>query len=666
MRSGDKKIENQYNPVIDGLRALAVFAVIFYHAKLNFLGLDILKGGFLGVDIFFLISGYLISKIIFLQINNSNNFSFREFYIKRFKRIYPALLLTIFLSSMISLWIFSPRSLLDYAYQSISSILAISNIYFWITNNAYGAELSLFKPLMHTWSLSIEIQYYIFFPIFFIFICNFFKKNILKIVIFSTLISIFICEFLVYEMRSSFNFYIIFSRIFEFLCGTILFLISIRRKNTSDITKKGMNYLPFFGLIVVIASFFFFNDKDNLPSILSLIILIGVSIIILNSKKFILVNVFLSNKIIVYFGKISYSLYLFHFPLFAFARYIEFINNDTNIKKIFLIILTILLASFSYFFIEKPFRTKNKYERKHIIFLFILVISTVVINLYTIKSKGWPDRYYIENIVDIKNTKKIIYNDKGTKGDVVLIGDSHSMALEYDLNERLKNEGYNFKFLFTHLFVENLNLYNNRNQLISLFNNNNNKIENFINEHKNITIILHSRWSQRLLGIEFDDDEVIGNNSKDNFIKIKPDKNDIEEVKRIEIVGIEITKSIKKILDSGNKIILVYPVPEHEFDPYKKLFVNNIYSKNNEKEILSTSYHNFKKRNQMIYKIFDNIVNENLYRVYPEKFFCNNYINNRCATNDAKNLFYYDGDHLSIYGSSFVNKDIIQIIKNTN
>ena len=261
MLSGDKKIGHQYYPVIDGLRALAVFAVIFYHAKLNFLGLDILKGGFLGVDIFFLISGYLISKIIFLQVKNLNNFSFREFYIRRFKRIYPALLLTIFLSLLISLWIFSPRSLLDYAYQSLSSILAISNIYFWFTNNAYGAESSLFKPLMHTWSLSIELQYYIFFPIFFIFIYNFFKKNILQIIIFSTLIGIFICQFLVYEMRLSFNFYIIFSRIFEFLCGTILFLISIRRKNTSDITKKGKNYLSFFGLIVVIASFFFLTIK---------------------------------------------------------------------------------------------------------------------------------------------------------------------------------------------------------------------------------------------------------------------------------------------------------------------------------------------------------------------------------------------------------------------
>jgi len=286
--------------------------------------------------------------------------------------------------------------------------------------------------------------------------------------------------------------------------------------------------------------------------------------------------------------------------------------------------------------------------------------------LSVIKSKGFPDRYYIENIADIKNTTKIIYNDKGTKGDVVLIGDSHSMSLEYDLNERLKNESYNFKFLFTHLFVENLNLYDNRGELISSFNNNNNKIENFINDHKNITVILHSKWSQRLLGTEFDNDEIIGNYSKDNFIKIKTDKNHIDEAKRIQIVGTEITKSIKKILDLGNKIILVYPVPENEFDPYKKLFVNNILTKNNEREILSTSYHNFKKRNQIIYEIFDNIVHENLHRVYPEKFFCNNFINNRCATNDTKNLFYYDGDHLSIYGSSFINKDIIQIIKNTN
>ena len=151
-----------YRPELDGLRALAVISVIVYHAKLSFFGKQLLTGGYLGVDIFFIISGYLISRIIFSEIK-LNKFSFINFYERRIRRIIPALLVVIFFSSIFGLQFLMPKDYFDFSKSAISSILFFSNIYFFFTEVAYGAESGLLKPLLHTWSLGIEEQFYIFF-----------------------------------------------------------------------------------------------------------------------------------------------------------------------------------------------------------------------------------------------------------------------------------------------------------------------------------------------------------------------------------------------------------------------------------------------------------------------------------------------------------------------
>ena len=170
----------KYRPEIDGLRAIAVAAVVLYHSELKIYGHDLFKGGFIGVDIFFVISGYLISSIIFKEIYSTGSFSFLYFYQRRVRRIIPVLLSVIFVSTIIGWFILLPSELLNFSKSAISSIFFGSNFYFHYTGLQYGAVDGMYQPLLHTWSLSVEEQYYILFPLILFLVLNLQKKIFTK------------------------------------------------------------------------------------------------------------------------------------------------------------------------------------------------------------------------------------------------------------------------------------------------------------------------------------------------------------------------------------------------------------------------------------------------------------------------------------------------------
>jgi peptidoglycan/LPS O-acetylase OafA/YrhL len=163
-----------YRPEIDGLRTIAVLSVIIYHAEFTLLGTKLLPGGFLGVDIFFVISGFLISSIIIRELQSTGRFSFADFYERRARRILPALFVVIFFSIPFAWWLLLPEQIIDFAKSILSSISFISNIYWLSSLQEYGAESASLKPLLHTWSLAVEEQFYILFPFVLLFL---FKRN---------------------------------------------------------------------------------------------------------------------------------------------------------------------------------------------------------------------------------------------------------------------------------------------------------------------------------------------------------------------------------------------------------------------------------------------------------------------------------------------------------
>ena len=328
-----------YRSDIDGLRAVSVFAVIFYHANFLIFDHEIFQGGFIGVDIFFVISGYLITSLILKELLIDRNFSIYNFYIRRIRRIIPVLLFVIIICIPFAYIYFLPSSLNDFLKSALTSLFFSSNLYFHHTGLIYGGPDSSLKPLLHTWSLAVEEQFYIVFPILLILFRKFFKNYIFQLFIIFFFIS-FISTQIISMKFPLYNFYFLNVRIWELLAGSIIAYFNI---NSYVLENNFKNYLPFLGVILILGSIFLLNDEMSLPSIYSMPAVIGTCLIIFFSNSENLVTRFLSLKPLVFLGLISYSLYLWHFPLLAFYNYI-FFENQSFIIKILIIILFIFLS----------------------------------------------------------------------------------------------------------------------------------------------------------------------------------------------------------------------------------------------------------------------------------------------------------------------------------
>jgi hypothetical protein len=319
--------------------------------------------------------------------------------------------------------------LLDLLKSALFSIGFSSNYYFYYTNLIYGAEDSLLKPLLHTWSLSVEEQFYILFPIFLCIIYKYFKKFLFKILLFIFIISLISSEFIsIYNPKT--NFYFLHVRIWELLAGSFLAYFYLNNKKKSN---KLFNLLPVLGVFLIAMSILFINDKISLPSIYSIPVVLGTCLIIgfANKKEFIFH--ILSNKIMVFFGLISYSLYLWHYPIFAFYRYEFQSGQSDNLYKYYVIIFLFLISIISFFLIEKPFRNKKLISFKKLILIlvfFILVIIFLIKNLINKSDQNkmygkisLDDNYYKTEINNmLKNTSNDIFDNNHI--NIIIFGDS--------------------------------------------------------------------------------------------------------------------------------------------------------------------------------------------------------------------------------------------------
>src|SRR6056300_219804 len=272
-----------YRPEIDGLRAIAVGAVILYHAQITIFGFQPFKGGFIGVDIFFVISGYLITSIILKELVTTGSFSFKHFYERRIRRILPALLF-VMLASLPFAWMYLlPSDFIDFSKSILYSLGVSSNFYFWHSGQQYGAESGLLKPFLHTWSLSVEEQFYILFPIVLLITFKYFRNYLIHILILGFVISLGLAD---WGSRNypSFNFYVLPTRGWELLAGSILAYFEITNGKRSE-NKTLNSLLQILGLILIVHSIIFFNDKILHPSIYTFSPILGVCLIIWFSNK---------------------------------------------------------------------------------------------------------------------------------------------------------------------------------------------------------------------------------------------------------------------------------------------------------------------------------------------------------------------------------------------
>ena len=657
-----------YRPEIDGLRAVAVIAVIFYHAQINILGYQPFKGGFIGVDIFFVISGYLITSIILKELVTTGTFSFLNFYQRRIRRIIPALLF-VMLAALPFAWIYLlPSSFIDFSKSIIYSLGFSSNFYFHYSGLEYGAVDSLLKPFLHTWTLSVEEQYYIVFPVILLLTFKYFRKHLLTILVIGFLISLLITYWGSKNYPSA-TFYFLHTRMWELIAGSLLayFEINLGARSNNKILNQ---ILPVLGLFLIGHSIIFFNDKMLHFSFYTLSPIIGVCLIIWFSNKDEFITKILSSKLFVGTGLISYSLYLWHYPIFAFAR----IKGDTfsQYDKFEWICLTIVLSIISYFLVERPFRNK-KFNFKKISF-FLLTIGSVILifNLLVFKYNGFIERLpkYLHYIVlnsedDLRKPKlpKNFFDEinklNNSNMSITIFGDSHIERLNRVFNPyfNVNIDHYEWHYIGGCYFLPNSNLIDLQTNKIR--ENCDNKIfkevEKKIVSKNNSVFILGGRLPLFLTGKRFDNLEG-GLESEGDWHTFKSANN--------KSIGENLKDSLIDMAEKGIKIIIIYPIPPMGWDIPKILFhdyrESGIFSF--KEKIISIDYKLYKDRAKESFKILDSISHPNIYKIFPHKIVCNTVLENRCVGNDANYIYYEDDDHPSYYYSREILKIIVEIL----
>lgn len=645
-----------YRLDIDGLRAIAILSVLIFHLNPNYL-----SGGFVGVDIFFVISGFLITSLIKKEIEETGSFSFKNFYIRRVKRLLPALFFCFILTTIFATLIFSPTHLSSFGLSQISSIFSVSNFYFWVESDYFDVESKL-KPLLHTWSLSIEEQFYFIWPLTLILLIKIGKKIFIYsflvfLIFFSLYLNLMFQDGSIYIINKYFTdwkeyfengkstlFFLLPFRTYEFILGASLvwmlkYKISI---------KYFYDILFILGLMLIGYSIFYLDENILFPSYYGFIPTIGAAIIIYTGNKTIF-NFILSNKIMLGIGLISYSLYLFHWPIIVFWNYLS--PNPSIVDNMLISLISLILAYLSYKFVEQPFR-KNKlinYSVINKILIIGLPVFLIFISWSMYIHNGWKWRInspVFENVGDSKDFHKKFYGGEGystflgvnisAPADIVLLGDSHGKHYAEGIYKLIAEPNkYNFYIAAgTSCFaLPNFTRTTVGEDWDNLCKNALNTGLDFIQKGNKPLVILSEYWL-----FQFRRAGLLDNNGKkiDRKVTMEDVKEGILNLKKL--IGDSQLIVIGNVPGSGYNLYDIFSRPKPmfftKFNPedyyfYSKSLKENL-DFNNELKNLA------KNTNQFIF-------------LDPHDILCKN---DKCKNiNNDKNLIYSDNYHLSKYGS---------------
>ena len=629
-----KIVHKNYYQEIDSIRAIAVLLVVFFHFEMfNF------TGGFLGVDIFFVLSGFLITKI--LSETEKQGFWLLFFFNKRLRRILPALYLVIIISTIFAFVQFTPYHIERFPSSIITSTFGISNLFFW-QESGYFDYSKMYKPLLHTWSLSVELQLYLFWGFFYYLLINNFKRFEIFIVSIIILISLFFS--ILYSGRSPGFFYFTGFRLYEFAFGSLAYLLSTKYPN------KYFGDLSFFiCLIVIILSCQIIGETFDYNSLLSLIVVLASFVILLSLKNINLFKIALRNNLLTNLGRISYSLYLVHWPILIFYHYS--ISTSLNyIDKIFLVILSVVVAYISYQYIEVIFRKREKKSfsfsnKKFIILLIssIMLIYFVGNNLINTQNKfkkisdndlkilkqlktSQENRISVQQINDTNKEIKIFMNSD--KPNTLIIGDSHAFDVYWSLykNNNIRNK--------TNLLLESRGW----NTCFSK-----NEIENILT--RSIKKIFKRYDKSQICKKELSDKSFIENIYNADYI-ILVNRWKIES--KFDLISSFIKTNSKQ----SSKIIYINNIDIFEHVP-------SLYFKYGS-EINSVSLNKRDPETKLINKRMKNIIsNKDFIFIDRSDFFCNE---ERCLLYSDNKLLFRDIDHITEAGAIYMGK-IFQKLK---
>ncbi len=664
--TAQNSIKLGYRQDIDGLRAIAVIAIVAFHAFPS-----LIPGGFVGVDIFFVISGFLITSLI-LQKQHNKIFSLTEFYASRIRRIFPALIL-VMSASLAFGWI----ALLADEYKMLGKHIAASavfipNFIFW-SESGYFDYAAATKPLLHLWSLGIEEQFYLLWPLL-AGLCFRYKINLVKVsgVIFLTSLLI---NLLMIEVAASATFFSPLSRIWELLAGCLLALFMQSKTSVFETTQHKflehnyMNHgLTTLGLLLILCSLFLFDQDFAFPGGWALIPVTGSVLIILAGEKAWLNSSVLSNKIVVGVGLISFPLYLWHWPLLSFARIISGTTPDWPLQ-LALVISSFVLAFLSTHFLERPIRFGRKTKTK----VTLLVIAMFImggVGLATFLKSGFEGRISNQEVkaqladlnFDIPDSTGWYCNDlqfdsprchsTGPNPSVVVIGDSHALTIYSGLRNLFKAKGQDIGLYGASDGCPpllNVVIQDQGGDFRNCLKKGTQAIQRIIADPSIREVILTSRGPMYTTGLGYGDIESTQfGNWVLHFEGVKQGESDNSTV-----FSMGLTKTLDALLAAGKKVTFLHDVPELGFDIRRCFSFRPLSISSNEAHGCSLSRTDFEKRTSAFKTMVDKILAQR-----PEvkvidlaKALCDE---KRCYGSKDGVLFYIDDDHLSHRGSAYV------------
>ncbi|MDM3870619.1 acyltransferase [bacterium SCSIO 12696] len=673
----------KYRLDIDGLRALAVLLVVFFHYEISGF-----SGGYIGVDVFFTLSGYLIGGIVFSQLEK-NRFSFSEFYMRRVRRLFPAYFVVMLVAAIGAYYLLLPSDLKDFGQSLASSTLYVSNMLFYI-EAGYFDTASHTKPLLHTWSLSVEEQFYLFFPAI-AWICYKFGKKIVIGSFFTLTVLSFIGAVLMMKHDTSAAFFLYPFRAWELFIGVIL-AMRIAPQSESPST---INTLSVLGLLMILFSAIFYEQSTDFPGASALVPCFGTVLLLYAGQlatRDCYVQKFLSLKPFVFLGKISYSLYLWHWPLLAFYSY-SFHELPNGWTKVFILLITVGLSILSWRYVEQPIREVNLplVKKKSAVFVATSALSVVCIlfgyNLH--RTNGMPDRLD-DNVATFASVANDFIgwdgncHDKNnsilngirhcTAGDpyvsdniMVVWGDSHAAALQRGLVSAIEEQGVNAVILweagcppvFGVLKEENSYGFSDTENCRKHIESVKEYLSN--NKHRISSFMWIARWSYYFSGEGYGID-------RKNTIQVWPEDGSYDREPQSIVLRNAMLDTAKFLKELSVPIYLLEQFPEYKNYHSKRAAISLL---NNQRELLEIEsnesiedYRDVELRQRFVQDSFESLLDHDDFRILKtHTIFCDT---KNCSAFYRGVPAYADNNHLSTEASkkvSFVFQPAIDAAK---
>jgi peptidoglycan/LPS O-acetylase OafA/YrhL len=662
-KSGPVPTALTYRPDIDGLRAIAITAVVAYHA-----GLPWIRGGFVGVDIFFVISGYLIGYIIYSEMR-THKFSFGRFYVRRAKRILPALLALMLILYAIVTALMVASELTAFAKSALFALGAMSNIWFWrgITYFSPNAELN---PLLMTWSLGVEEQFYILFPFVLLLLRKASPKKVF-LTLGCLVCSSFGLSLWCATQHPGVAFYLLPPRAWELGLGAMLAIWHAERSTSGRITRViETRALPFLGIACILISIFGIDSHMSFPSWIALFPTLGAASLI--ASKNTTLSAVLGSRIPVFIGRISYSWYLWHWPFLSITR-LSASQPLSAVATSVVVITSFVVAVLSWWLVEQPFRHSREVPGRLLPKYAFAMLLVAVPAVLLIVVHGWPQRLD-KSVVDIDNLVQERQSEPctadsgvstlstdsrcwitGAKPDaVVLLGDSHASALASAIRDLAVKDGWGFHQLTKSSCapLEGVTSWIPSSPLhasqCATFNRL--ALQNVLTDSSAKVVVIAGYWSVPIerakVGFRFA--PVDGPTSN---ISLETSENNLRE---------GLTALVRHLRSAGKSVVLVEDVPILDFDPLRLEVTQEIPARLQLAKLVSTDPEATPWHSSISHVVNAHDVSESIVRdvqrsvegvelVNPFDGFC---AASECAFASQGNLFYLDEQHLSNRGAS--------------